>query len=144
MRIPGDVSGADSVLCWQTGFPFAVNLQRGYPRYNPGEFTANDMLERGEVDACLLVGSEAVRELSSAAVESLRTILVIALDSPHFEPALAAAIQFRTAVYGVHASGTAYRMDEIPIPLRSFLPTKLSNDADVLSAIRRAIFGGSR
>src|SRR5262249_45227365 len=25
MRIQGDVSGADNVLCWQTGFPFAVD-----------------------------------------------------------------------------------------------------------------------
>src|SRR5690606_3722392 len=33
LRIPGDVTGADLVLCWQTGFPFAVNLTRGYPRY---------------------------------------------------------------------------------------------------------------
>ncbi len=32
----GDVTGADSVLCWQTGYPFSVNLGRGYPRYNPG------------------------------------------------------------------------------------------------------------
>ncbi len=44
LRIPGDVSGADSVLCWQTGFPFAVNLGRGYPRYNPGEYSAVDLL----------------------------------------------------------------------------------------------------
>ncbi len=28
LRIPGDVAGADTVLCWQTGFPFAVNLAR--------------------------------------------------------------------------------------------------------------------
>ena len=35
MRIPGDVTGADMALCWQTGFPFAVNLSRGYPRLQP-------------------------------------------------------------------------------------------------------------
>ena len=28
MRIPGDVAGADTVLCWQTGYPFSVNLAR--------------------------------------------------------------------------------------------------------------------
>jgi len=33
MRVYGDVAGADSVLCWQTGFPFSVSLSRGYPRY---------------------------------------------------------------------------------------------------------------
>ena len=39
LRVVGDVSGADSVLCWQTGYPFSVNLARGYPRYNPGEYS---------------------------------------------------------------------------------------------------------
>ena len=66
LRIPGDVTGADAVLCWLTGFPFAVNLARGYPRYNPGEYSANELLERGEVDACLLVGSEACRRSVAA------------------------------------------------------------------------------
>ena len=42
--VPGDVAGADSVLCWQTGFPFSVNLNRGYPRYSPGEYSANALL----------------------------------------------------------------------------------------------------
>ncbi|MBX3436631.1 MAG: formylmethanofuran dehydrogenase subunit B [Planctomycetaceae bacterium] len=141
MRIPGDVSGADSVLCWQTGFPFAVNLQRGYPRYNPGEFTANELLEREEVDACLLVGSEAVSELSPKAIDTLAHIPVISLDSPHLPPAIAADVQFRTAIYGVHAPGTVYRMDEIPIPARRFLTTDLPTDDEVLSAIRRSIAG---
>ncbi len=48
MRRFGDVAGADSVLAWQTGYPFGVNLSRGYPRYNPGEFTGPDVLARGE------------------------------------------------------------------------------------------------
>ncbi len=57
LRGSGDVTGADNVLAWQTGYPFSVNLSRGYPRYNPGEFSANDLLERGEPDVCLFVGS---------------------------------------------------------------------------------------
>ena len=31
MRIPGDVAGADSVLCWHTGYPFSVNLAARLP-----------------------------------------------------------------------------------------------------------------
>ena len=42
MRVQGDVTGADTVLAWQTGYPFSVNLGRGYPRFNPGEFSARD------------------------------------------------------------------------------------------------------
>ena len=48
MRVSGDVAGADSVLAWQTGYPFMVNFARGYPRYNPGEFSGQEMLAASE------------------------------------------------------------------------------------------------
>ncbi len=135
LRIPGDVSGADAVLCWQTGFPFAVSLSRGYPRYNPGEYTANELLERREVDACLLVGSEPIADLSLRAREFLKTIPTIALDYPHVQPPLTATVQFTTAVYGIHRAGTAYRMDEVPIPLRPVVTSDYSSDGEVLRGI---------
>ena len=139
MRMHGDVTGADTVLCWQTGYPFGVNLSRGYPRYNPGEYTANDMLERGEVDACLLVGGESLPEMTAKARSHLDRIPTLLLEYPtvetHFEP----SVQLTTSVYGVHLPGTAYRMDEIPIPLRQILPSKYPSDADVLQAIKSAV-----
>ncbi|MCE9543924.1 MAG: formylmethanofuran dehydrogenase subunit B [Planctomycetia bacterium] len=135
MRIPGDVTGADSVLCWQTGYPFSVNLCRGYPRYNPGEFSANDMLERGEVDACLLLGSEGVEQMSPAAVAHLSRIPTIALDHPTIESTIAPTVRFTTAVYGIHLPGTAYRMDEVPIPLTAMLPASYPSDEEVLDKL---------
>ena len=42
----GNVTGADNVVAWRTGYPFGVNLGRGYPRFNPGEYTASDILAR--------------------------------------------------------------------------------------------------
>jgi formylmethanofuran dehydrogenase subunit B len=135
MRIQGDVAGADSVLCWQTGYPFSVNLGPGYPRFNPGEFSANELLERGEVDACLLVGSEGVEWLSPAARERLAELPVIALDYPHLTSRVPPTVRFTTAVYGVHAVGTAYRMDEVPLPLKAFLPTTYPTDAQVLNLL---------
>jgi formylmethanofuran dehydrogenase subunit B len=60
---------------------------------------------------------------------------VIALDSPRDEPPVPAAVRFTTAVYGIHRPGTAYRMDEVPIPLRVLMPTELPSDGDVLNAI---------
>jgi formylmethanofuran dehydrogenase subunit B len=135
LRIPGDVTGADAVLCWLTGFPFAVNMARGYPRYNPGEYSANDLLERGEVDACLLVGSEACVELSARAQHKLKQLPTIALDYPNVRPPFDATVQITTAIYGLHAPGTAYRMDEVPIPLRRLVPSSLPTDDEVLTAI---------
>lgn len=135
MRVPGDVTGADSVLCWQTGYPFSVHLGRGYPRYNPGEFSADDMLARREVDACLFVGSEGTAFFSPEARAWLEKIPTIALDYPTAASTLAASVRFTTAIHGIHLPGTAYRMDEVPIPLRRVLPAKYPSDADILSAI---------
>jgi formylmethanofuran dehydrogenase subunit B len=135
LRIPGDVAGADAVLCWLTGFAFAVNMARGYPRYNPGEYSANELLERNEVDACIFVGSESFADLSPAAKTVAERLPTIALDYPSVTPSLAATVQITTAIYGIHAAGTVYRMDEVPIPVRQLLETKLPSDEDVLRAI---------
>jgi formylmethanofuran dehydrogenase subunit B len=35
MRGHGNVTGADNVVTWQTGYPFGVNMSRGYPRSIP-------------------------------------------------------------------------------------------------------------
>lgn len=139
MRIPGDVAGADSVLCWQTGFPFSVNLARGYPRYNPGEYSANELLERHEVDACVVVGSESLERLSPTARAVLRHLPTVVLDYAHVRCDFAPAVRFTTAIYGVHVAGTAYRMDETPIPLRAFLSSDLPTDGQVLTDIARRL-----
>ncbi|REJ67026.1 MAG: formylmethanofuran dehydrogenase subunit B [Planctomycetota bacterium] len=139
MRIPGDVTGADTVLCWYTGYPFSVNLSRGFPRYNPGEYSAYEMLEEGEVDACLFVGSEGVDDFSAKAIAHLRRIPTITLDYPTIPSAISPTIRFTTAVYGVHLPGTAYRMDEIPLPLRPVLPATYPSDAEVLNAIEKVL-----
>lgn len=135
MRVYGDVAGADSVLCWQTGYPFSVNLARGYPRYSPGEYSADVLLSRREVDACLLVGSEGIEPLSTAAKSHLRRIPLIVLEYPHVRSSIEPMVRFTTAIYGIHREGTAYRMDEVPIPLRQVLDSPYPSDGEVLRAI---------
>lgn len=132
MRIQGDVSGADSVLCWQTGFPFSVSLSRGFPRYNPGEYSASDLLERQEVDACLIIGTETIAAFSLDAQKFLRNIPTIVLDYPEGRPGFVPNVQFTTAPYGLYAPGTAYRMDEVPLTLRQYLTSDLPTDETVL------------
>lgn len=131
----GQQSGAENVLTWQTGFPFAVSFAEGHPRFDPEKFAAEGLLERGEVDSCVLVGSECVGQLSREAQARLRTLPTIVLDYPNAELGLAATVQFTTAIYGVHAAGTAYRMDGVSIPLRKIVATEYSTDDDVLHRI---------
>jgi formylmethanofuran dehydrogenase subunit B len=133
MRLQGDVSGADNVLCWQTGYPFAVNFSRGYPRYNPGEFTTNEMLERGDVDAALLIGAETVPYFTDKARRYLDTIPKIVVDYPGAPGTVDADVRFTTAVYGLHAKGTAYRMDNVPMELKQLVESNLPTDEEVLT-----------
>ncbi|MFM8475769.1 MAG: formylmethanofuran dehydrogenase subunit B, partial [Planctomycetaceae bacterium] len=141
MRVPGDVTGADSVLCWQTGYPFSVSLSSGYPRYNPGEYSAGPMLSRGEADCLLLLGGERVDQLPAAARRNLSEIPVIQLDPPETCREIPATVRFNTAIYGIHRRGTAYRMDEVPVPLRKILNSPLPSDDEVLRAILRELKG---
>lgn len=139
LRIMGDVSGADSVLCWQTGYPFSVNLARGYPRYSPDEYSAGDMLENREADALVLVGASRISSFSAAAESHMRTIPTIVLEGVNAELSFQPTVNFTTATYGIHRHGTAYRMDEVPIRLRPILETTLPTDAEVLRAIDGAL-----
>ncbi|RPI81618.1 MAG: formylmethanofuran dehydrogenase subunit B [Planctomycetaceae bacterium] len=141
MRIYGDVTGADNVLCWHTGYPFSVNLARGYPRYNPGEFSADDLLARRDVDACLLVGSETYSLLSSESQSTLRQIPTIAIENPGtalpFEP----TVRITTSPCGLSTGGTVYRMDGVPISLRAVVTSEYPEDAAVLKQIAAQVNG---
>ena len=136
MRILGDVTGADKVLAWQTGYPFSVNFSRGYPRYNPGEFSAQQLLERGDVDACLFVGSEGTERFSQKALSRLGQIPVVTLDYPHVTNHFSPQVRFSSAVHGIHRAGTAYRMDGVPLPLRQVLDSEYPSDEETLDLIR--------
>jgi formylmethanofuran dehydrogenase subunit B len=137
MRIQGDVSGADNVLCWQTGYPFAVDMSRGYPRYNPGEFSANELLAHGDTDLCLLVGAETVPSFSDAAKNHLRSIPTIVLDYPGASLDWVPTVRFTTSVYGLNAGGTIYRMDNVPIELKALQPCDTPTDEEVLTQLRQ-------
>jgi formylmethanofuran dehydrogenase subunit B len=139
LRGSGDVTGADNVLAWQTGYPFSVNFSRGYPRYNPAEFSANEMLERREPDVCLFVGSLGARRFSPQARAHLERTPTIVLDPPVGVSEVRSTVRFTTSIYGIHQPGTAYRMDEVPIPLRAALPPHYPSDAEVLEQLAAAV-----
>ena len=139
MRGHGNVAGADQVLTWQSGYPFAVSFARGYPRYGPGEFSTVDVLARGEADAALILASDSVAHFPSAAARQLERIPTIVLDPMPTLTAQVARVVFPTACYGVDAAGTAYRMDGVPIRLRPVLPPARPTDVDVLEWIMEAV-----
>lgn len=132
MRGHGNVAGADCTLTWQTGYPFAVSFARGYPQYNPGEFTAVDVLARGEADAALIIASDPLAHFPRRAAQRLAQIPTIVLDPEMSLTAQVARVVLPTAIYGVNAAGTAYRMDNVPLPLKKIVESPRPTDEQVL------------
>jgi len=135
----GNVTGADNVVSWRTGYPFGVNLCRGYPRFNPGEYTTADTLARREADAALIIASDPMANFSQPAREHLASIPYIALDPKETPTTRAAEVAFTVATYGINTGGTVYRMDDVPIPLRPAFPSPHPSDYDVLKGIERRV-----
>lgn len=131
----GNVTGADNVVAWRTGYPFGVNHARGYPRFNPGEYTTSDTLANREADCGMTIACDPMANFSQPAREHLASIPFIALDTKETPTTRAAAVAFAVATYGINTGGTVYRMDDVPIPLRPAFPSPHPSDYDVLTAI---------
>ena len=135
MRGHGNVVGMAQVLTWQTGYPFAVNMSRGYPRFNPGEYSVADLLAHEEVDAALIVAGDAIGNFPAKMSEHLQSIPLIAIDPKESETTKVATVVIPTAQAGIAAGGMAYRMDHIPLVMKKVVDSPYPSDREVLERI---------
>ena len=118
MRGHYNVAGANEVFAWNTGYAYSIDFSRGYPRYNPGEFSAVEVLLKDQVDASLIVASDPASNFPAASVKNMFKHPLIAIE-PHITPTSAFAdVVLPPAIAGIECEGTAYRMDNVPIRLR--------------------------
>jgi formylmethanofuran dehydrogenase subunit B len=139
MRGHGNVTGADVIMRYTTAFPFGINLNRGYPRFNPGEFSTIDLLVRGDNDATLVLGADPGATMPQPAIEHMKRTPTIVLDPKVTHTSRLARVHITTAATGISAPGTVYRMDEIPLPLRPPLKSPYPTDEEVMRRIREAV-----
>lgn len=139
MRGHGNVNGSNQVLAWQTGYPFAVNLSRGYPRYSPGEFSVVDLLVRGEVDAALIIATDPGAHLPKAAVRHLQSIPTIVLEPHENLTTPWANVVIPVAPAGVGAAGTFYRMDNVALSVKKLVDFPYPSDVDLVRSIKERI-----
>ena len=137
MRGHYNVTGANTVLAWLTGYPYAVDLSHGYPRYNPGDTSVVDILSRGECDAALVIGSDPLASFPALAAKNLCEIPLIVVDAHRTYTSEKASVVIPSAPVGIEAEGTAHRMDGVPIFLRRIIdpPDGIESDAEVLQRI---------
>tara|TARA_B100002019_G_scaffold109473_1_gene94102 strand:- start:3449 stop:4819 length:1371 start_codon:yes stop_codon:yes gene_type:complete len=141
VRGHGNVTGADNVVSWQTGYPFGVNFSKGYPRFNPGEFTTVDTLSRGEADAAMIIASDPASNFPKPAIKHLKSkkCKVISLDTKETHTSVIAHVAIATSTYGINTGGTVYRMDDVPISLRPAFESPFPSDLEVLTKLRKRV-----
>jgi formylmethanofuran dehydrogenase subunit B len=132
LRGDGNARGAEDVLAWQTGFSAAVSFARGHPREELG---AASLLERGELDAALVVASDPLEHLPAAAAARLRELPTVVVDARATATSQASRVAFAAAADGIEVPGTVHRMDGVPVPLRAPLAGERPGVEDVLEAI---------
>ncbi len=120
-RAPGTRS-ADDALVWQTGYAGDVDLAAGHPE----PVTATRPLAAGEgVDVSLRVESPPAN-LPAGVTE-------IALCS--LPPGPGVEVSIRTAAAGVAATGTAHRLDGVPLTLQAPRPDDAPTAAALLGRL---------
>jgi formylmethanofuran dehydrogenase subunit B len=135
MRGHYNVVGSGNTMCWQTGYPFAVNFGRGYPQFNPGEFSVVDLLLRKEPDVAVIVAAEPLDHLPYAAAKHLENIPTIVLDPRKTLTTNIAKVVIPVKHAGISVEGTAYRMDHIPIKMQAVLESPWPKDDVPLETI---------
>ncbi len=137
MRGHYNVTGSGQVWGWQFGYPFCVDLSRGFARYNPGETSSNDLLSRGEVDAVFVLGSDPGAHFPMSSNKVIAKLPSVAID-PHITPTTAICkLHVPVAFVGVEVGGCAYRMDNVPIETRKVVdpPEGMMTDEEFLAAV---------
>jgi len=128
LRGDGNARGAEDVLAWQTGFPGSVSFTRGWPQEEVG---AAALLERGDVDAALVVAADPPARVA----ERLRALPTVVVDPRASAAADAARVAFAPAADGIEVRGTVHRMDGVPLPLGAPRAADRPGVEDVLAAI---------
>lgn len=141
MRGHYNVNGFNQVATWVTGYPYGVDFSRGYPRYNPGETASNDVLQRGETDMMINIASDAGAHFPQKAVQHMAKIPLVCID-PHETPSsVISNIVIPPAITGLETTGTAYRMDGVPIELRKVIeaPEGMLSDAQIVKMLIKKV-----
>src|SRR5512137_104485 len=135
MRGHYNVAGIGQALAWSSGFPMSVDYTRGMPYFSPGETAACDILAKRDADAALIIAADAASNFPRATVEALAEIPVIQIDPYENPTTLLSDVVIPSAIAGVEAEGTAYRMDGLALRMKKLISSSYPSDEEILTGI---------
>ena len=139
MRGHYNVAGIGQALAWSSGFPMSVDYTRGMPYFSPGETAACDVLAKKDADAALIIAADAASNFPRATVEALAEIPVIQIDPYENPTTLLSDVVIPSAIAGVEAEGTAYRMDGLALRMKKLISSAYPSDEEILTGILESV-----
>jgi formylmethanofuran dehydrogenase subunit B len=136
---PGNASGAEAVLGWQSGYTLGVDFAQGFPRPATRESSAQARLENDSCDAALIMADDPTRRLSSTGLDGLRRIPSVIISPIATSADHRATVALNSAAPGIHHGGTVLRVDGVMIPLRSLLETTRPSDREYIDEINQRL-----
>ncbi len=129
--------GFNHVCSWLTGFPYGVDFRKEHPMFNPGETTTVELLQKKEIDAMFCIASDPVSTLPYSLTSYLKEIPLITMDRQMTPTTRISKIVIPVALSGIEVSGTAYRMDSVPLYMRNILtpPDGILSDEMILQKL---------
>ncbi|MFB3764805.1 MAG: formylmethanofuran dehydrogenase subunit B [Methanotrichaceae archaeon] len=115
-----NVAGFNQIASYLYGYPFGLDFARGYPRYNPGEYTAVDVLREKDVDAALIVSADLVSHFPAACAEFLAEIPVACIDIAPCPTTMISDVVLPGVIDAMECDGTFYRLDDVPVYFQPF------------------------
>jgi formylmethanofuran dehydrogenase subunit B len=139
MRGHYNVAGIGQALAWSSGFPMSVDYTRGMPYFSPGETAACDVLAKKDADAALIIAADAASNFPRSTVETLAEIPVIQIDPYENPTTLLSDVVIPSAIAGVEAEGTAYRMDGLALRMKKLIHSAYPSDEEILTGILESV-----
>jgi formylmethanofuran dehydrogenase subunit B len=139
MRGHYNVAGIGQALAWSSGFPMSVDYTRGMPYFSPGETAACDVLAKKDADAALIIAADAASNFPRSTVETLAEIPVIQIDPYENPTTLLSDVVIPSAIAGVEAEGTAYRMDGLALRMKKLISSTYPSDEEILTGILESV-----
>lgn len=137
LSLGGDegAASAQSVCCWQSGFPLRVSYASGTPRHDPVRYSIPRMLARGDGDLLVWIAS-----FTPTLVPPPTTLPTIVLGTPGLAMPAAPSVFIPVGTPGVDHVGRLIRNDSVvSLPLRNLNRAPLPSTAKVLTAIEAAL-----
>ena len=116
-----NVAGFNQVASYMYGYPFGLDFTRGYPRYNPGEFTTVDVLREKDVDAAFVMCTDLLNQIPTDCAAYLAEIPLIYLDTAPCPTMVVSDIVLPGVIDAMECDGTFYRLDDVAVHVEPFM-----------------------